>query len=70
VQNACLEPVMLSYKHASIFIHGFNHQLGGPRKTMVQGNPARPIATIEIPLRMDVSVKEFAKGLRPIGKKQ
>jgi acetyltransferase-like isoleucine patch superfamily enzyme len=41
-----------------------------PPKTMVQGNPARPIATIEIPLRMDVSVKEFAKGLRPIGRKE
>lgn len=37
-----------------------------PPKTMVQGNPARPIATVEIPLRLDVSVKEFAKGLRPI----
>ena len=38
-----------------------------PPKTMVQGNPARPIATVEIPLRLDVSVKEFAKGLRSIG---
>jgi hypothetical protein len=30
------------------------------------GNPARPIATVEIPLGLNVSVKEFAKGLRPI----
>lgn len=37
-----------------------------PPKTMVQGNPARPIATVEIPLRLDVSVKEFAKGLRAV----
>lgn len=37
-----------------------------PPKTMVQGNPARPIATFEVPLTMDVSLKEFAKGLRPI----
>jgi acetyltransferase-like isoleucine patch superfamily enzyme len=37
-----------------------------PPKTMVQGNPARPIATVEIPLRMDVSLKQFSKGLRPI----
>lgn len=37
-----------------------------PAKTLVQGNPARPIATVEIPLRLDVSLKEFAKGLRPI----
>ena len=37
-----------------------------PPKTMVQGNPARPIATVEIPLRLDVSVKEFAKGLHAV----
>jgi acetyltransferase-like isoleucine patch superfamily enzyme len=37
-----------------------------PPKTMVQGNPARPIATVEVPLGMDVSMKEFAKGLRSV----
>lgn len=37
-----------------------------PPKTIVQGNPAQPIATAEVPLRLDVSMKEFAKGLRPI----
>jgi hypothetical protein len=37
-----------------------------PPKTMVQGNPAQPIATVEIPFGLGVSVKEFAKGLRPI----
>lgn len=37
-----------------------------PPKTMVQGNPARAIATVETPLRWDVSLKEFSKGLRPI----
>ena len=37
-----------------------------PPKTMVQGNPARPIATVEVPLGLDVSVKEFAKGLRSV----
>ena len=37
-------------------------------KTMVQGNPARPIATVEVPLRMGVSLKEFSKSLRPIRK--
>ena len=37
-----------------------------PPKTMVQGNPAQPIATVEIPLGLGVSLKEFAKGLRPI----
>jgi serine acetyltransferase len=37
-----------------------------PPKTIVQGNPAQPIATVEIPFGLDVSLKEFAKGLRPI----
>lgn len=40
-----------------------------PPKTIVQGNPARPIATVEIPLRLDVSLKEFSKGLRPLPRK-
>ncbi|MEP7072002.1 MAG: acyltransferase [Verrucomicrobiota bacterium] len=37
-----------------------------PPQTMVQGNPARAIATVKTPLKLSVSVKEFAKGLRPI----
>ena len=37
-----------------------------PPRTMVQGNPARPIATVEVPLGLDVSLKEFAKGLRSV----
>jgi len=37
-----------------------------PPKTMVQGNPAKPIATVEVPLRLNVSMKEFYRGLRPI----
>src|ERR1700730_5321850 len=37
-----------------------------PPRTMVQGNPARAIARVEIPLRLDVSLKQFSKGLRPI----
>ena len=37
-----------------------------PPKTVVQGNPARPIATVTVPLRLDVSLKEFSKGLQPI----
>ena len=37
-----------------------------PPKMMVQGNPARPIARVEVPLGLDVSVKEFAKGLRSV----
>jgi acetyltransferase-like isoleucine patch superfamily enzyme len=37
-----------------------------PPMTMVQGNPARPIARIGIPLRHDVSLKEFSKNLKPL----
>jgi heptaprenylglycerol acetyltransferase len=37
-----------------------------PPKTMVRDNPAQPIATVGIPFGLDVSLKEFAKGLRPI----
>ena len=39
-----------------------------PPKTMVRGNPARAIATVEIPFGREVSIKELAKGLRPIRK--
>jgi len=37
-----------------------------PPRTMVQGNPARAIARVEVPLGLGVSVKEFAKGLRSV----
>jgi acetyltransferase-like isoleucine patch superfamily enzyme len=37
-----------------------------PPKTMVRGNPAQPIAIVEVPLTMGLPMKEFAKGLRPI----
>jgi len=37
-----------------------------PPMTMVQGNPARPIAKIGIVLGMGVSIKEFSKHLKPL----
>jgi acetyltransferase-like isoleucine patch superfamily enzyme len=37
-----------------------------PPMTMVQGNPAKPIASIGTILRRDVSLKEFSKHLKPI----
>ena len=52
--------------HGAIVAAGSVVTKSVPPKTMVQGNPAQPIATVEIPLRLDVSLKEFAKGLRPI----
>ena len=52
--------------HGSIVTAGSVVTRSVPPRTLVQGNPAEPIATVEIPLWRDVSVKEFAKGLRPI----
>jgi acetyltransferase-like isoleucine patch superfamily enzyme len=37
-----------------------------PPKTMVRGNPAQPIAKVEVPFGLSVSLKEFAKGLRSV----
>jgi acetyltransferase-like isoleucine patch superfamily enzyme len=37
-----------------------------PAMTMVQGNPARSIAKVGIPLKMNVSVREFSKELKAI----
>jgi hypothetical protein len=33
---------------------------------LVQGNPAQPIAIVEVPFGIGISLKEFAKGLRPL----
>jgi acetyltransferase-like isoleucine patch superfamily enzyme len=38
-----------------------------PPKTIVEGNPAVPVARCEVPLDWEVSFKEFSKGLRPLG---
>jgi acetyltransferase-like isoleucine patch superfamily enzyme len=35
-------------------------------KTLVQGNPAKAIATVNVPLGTTVSMKEFSKGLKPL----
>ena len=43
-----------------------NPEFTVPSRTMVQGNPVRAIATIEVPFGMDVSMKQFVKGLRAI----
>jgi serine acetyltransferase len=36
-----------------------------PPMTVVQGNPAKPIAKVGIPLRSSPSLKEFSKHLKP-----
>jgi acetyltransferase-like isoleucine patch superfamily enzyme len=40
-----------------------------PAMTMVQGNPAVPVATCGVPLLEDISFIEFSLRLRPIGRK-
>jgi len=52
--------------HGAIVAAGSVVTKSVPPKTMVQGNPAQPIATVEVPLALNVSVKEFAKGLRSV----
>ena len=41
-----------------------------PAMTMVQGNPAVPIATCGVPLWPDTPLKEFSSRLRPISRKK
>jgi serine acetyltransferase len=52
--------------HGAIVTAGSVVTKSVPPKTMVQGNPARAIATVEVPFGLNVSVKEFAKGLRSV----
>jgi acetyltransferase-like isoleucine patch superfamily enzyme len=37
-----------------------------PPMTVVQGNPAVPIAKVGIPMKMDVTLKSWVKALKPI----
>jgi acetyltransferase-like isoleucine patch superfamily enzyme len=39
-----------------------------PPMTMVQGNPAKPIAQCGVPLAWDTPLKEFLRHLKPIGR--
>ena len=41
-----------------------------PSMTLVQGNPARPIAKCGVPLGMEMPIKEFLFNLRPLQKKR
>ena len=40
-----------------------------PPMTLVQGNPAVPIATCGIPLSSEITLKEFSRRLKPLRKK-
>jgi acetyltransferase-like isoleucine patch superfamily enzyme len=52
--------------HGSIVTPGSVVTTSVPPLTMVQGNPARAIARIGVPLRKGLSIKEFSKHLKPI----
>jgi acetyltransferase-like isoleucine patch superfamily enzyme len=41
-----------------------------PPMTVVQGNPAVPVAKCGIPLGPGISLKEFSRQLKPLGSKQ
>jgi acetyltransferase-like isoleucine patch superfamily enzyme len=40
-----------------------------PAMTVVQGNPAKPVASVGVALMPKVSMKEFSAALRPIGRR-
>jgi acetyltransferase-like isoleucine patch superfamily enzyme len=40
-----------------------------PPMTVVQGNPARAIAKVGIPLKMNITLREFSTRLKPLGRK-
>ncbi len=39
-----------------------------PDMTVVQGNPAKAIARVGVPLKMNITLREFSQKLRPLGK--
>jgi acetyltransferase-like isoleucine patch superfamily enzyme len=39
-----------------------------PPMTIVQGNPAKAIAKVGVPLKLGVTLREFSSKLRPLGK--
>jgi acetyltransferase-like isoleucine patch superfamily enzyme len=41
-----------------------------PPMTIVEGNPAVPVARCEVPFRQDVSLKEFSRGVRPLASRE
>jgi len=41
-----------------------------PPWTIVEGNPAVAVARCEVPMALDTSMKEFAKGVRPLKSRQ
>ncbi|MDH3601117.1 MAG: acyltransferase [Candidatus Tectomicrobia bacterium] len=55
--------------HGAVVTAGSIVSSSVPPLTMVQGNPARPIAQCGIPLTWEIPIKEFFRKLRPIREK-
>ena len=51
--------------HGAVVTAGSVVTASVPPKTVVQGNPAKPVAKCEVPLIGEVSLKEFSRGIRP-----
>jgi acetyltransferase-like isoleucine patch superfamily enzyme len=53
--------------HGAVVTAGSVVSRSVPAMTVVQGNPAVPVARCGVPLKANVSVKEFARGLTQLG---
>ena len=56
--------------HGSVVTAGSVVTRSIPPMTMVQGNPAKPIATCGVPLTTKTPINEFRKKLKPLRKKR
>jgi acetyltransferase-like isoleucine patch superfamily enzyme len=52
--------------HGAVVTAGTVVNRSVPPRTLVQGNPGKFIATVEVPLRHDVPMQDFIRGYRPM----
>lgn len=53
--------------HGAVITAGSVVSQSIPAMTVVQGNPAVPVARCGIPFRSDISLKKFSRNLKPLG---